>query len=91
MIHVLRDCSDEIIADEIFNMRREVRALHKDVRANTRVITTMWDFIDQAKARLGNKTNGGRKRRRDPSDLDNEYRSTPIRNLGKGIKIRPKN
>ena len=34
---------------------------------------------------------GGRKRRRDPSDLDNEYRSTPIRNLGKGIKTRPKN
>ncbi|PAV18822.1 hypothetical protein PNOK_0566500 [Pyrrhoderma noxium] len=91
LIHVLRDCSDEIIADEIFNMRREVRALHKDVRANTRVITTMWDFIDQAKARHGNKTNGGRKRRRDPSDLDNEYRSTPIRNLGKGIKTRPKN
>ncbi|EJD03075.1 uncharacterized protein FOMMEDRAFT_156447 [Fomitiporia mediterranea MF3/22] len=98
LIGVLQNCSDSIIAEEVLGIRQTVRAVHKDVRANKSVATTLWDYIEQAAKRRGinmkdlnstavtNGTSNGKKRRRDAGD--DEYRSTPIKSLGANPKTR---
>ncbi|KAH8119271.1 hypothetical protein DFH11DRAFT_1686192 [Phellopilus nigrolimitatus] len=93
LIAVLRDCSDKKKSEEVLKLRVDVRKEHKDVRANTRVIASMWNAIDQAKTRQGvdgaamGTTTDGRKRRRG-MDADDDYRPTPIKSLGGAPKTR---
>lgn len=43
----MRNCSWEDRAEQILAMRKHVRSLYKDIRANERVMKAMWIFIDQ--------------------------------------------
>lgn len=93
LIYILRYCDDETIADEISNMRKEVRAQHVDIRANAKLFNSLWNFIDKVKTKHSNKSNGGtKKRRRGDMDIDDDddYRATPIKSLGIGLKTRAK-
>ncbi|KZT68263.1 hypothetical protein DAEQUDRAFT_728072 [Daedalea quercina L-15889] len=47
ILYILRDCSDEMCAEEIYNMRLHVRKHFADVRARGDVIRCLWDFIAQ--------------------------------------------
>ncbi|KAI5123694.1 hypothetical protein M0805_001722 [Coniferiporia weirii] len=94
LLAVLSDCSDEVKSAEVLNLRQYVRTQHKDIRANNRVIASMWDFIELAKKRLA--IDGGvstaanlKKRRRGQGDED-DYRSTPVKSLGAVSKTRAK-
>lgn len=89
-MYVMTGCSDELKSMEILNLRKYVRELHKDVRANNRVVGTLWDFIEQVQERLkfqakGNTTTSNGKRKKlvgDSSDDDADYKATPIKKLG---------
>lgn len=102
---VLRRLDVRDIAEEIFKMRQYVRVEHKDIRANGRVISTLWDFINQARLRAESKrpANGvlsppglngtpSRKRRKRSVDggSDDEYQGSPMRSMGPAPKTRAK-
>lgn len=75
----------------IHAMRIDVRNKHKDVRANNRVIATLWDFLEAVRPDLvasksGTTTNMTKKRRR--SKLDDEYRPSPVKSLGNARSTR---
>jgi len=46
-MHNQPDCRPIDIADKILLLRTTVRDEHKDVRHNTRVVTTIWKFLDK--------------------------------------------
>ena len=89
------DCPDEIVSEEIGNLRTHVRKEHKDIRANGNVILTLWKFIEVAQRRAPRTgptdTTAAKKRRRGDNNDDEEYRPTPITNLGvmPGLRVRP--
>lgn len=43
LIHMLKGRPQSVLAKEIKNLRDSTRRRHEDIRANNRVITTMWE------------------------------------------------
>ncbi|TDL26229.1 hypothetical protein BD410DRAFT_895640 [Rickenella mellea] len=100
LLAVLEDCDIDHKAKEVHNLRKYVRQIHKDVRANTRVVKTLWDYIETAQANtlqlvgngpsstLGTPGKKRRKRGSDDDDDDGEYRPPHIRTLGSAPSTR---
>lgn len=86
LLFIMTGVDNEVTAEEIENLRRHVRKEHKDVRANNRVVATLWDFIEEVQDRqkfYDKAESGTSKRKRDLDDGDDEdYKATPIRKLG---------
>lgn len=80
----MKDSPEKEQSDMILAMRNDVRQKHKDVRANNRVIASLWDFLEVIRPDLVSSKNGttntSKKRRR--SRMDDEYRPTPVKSLG---------
>lgn len=87
LIGVLNHCGNEVIAREIQEFRRHVRQTHVDVRANHKVMATMWEYIENAHEKGGTAWELGSKRKRRADD-DEEYFSGPITSLGPTPKTR---
>ncbi|KAH9830711.1 uncharacterized protein C8Q71DRAFT_883466 [Rhodofomes roseus] len=47
ILYILRDCPEEVCAEEIYNMRAHVRKQFPDVRARGDIIRCLWGFIAQ--------------------------------------------
>lgn len=88
LLAVLSRCSDKHKSREVEGLRANVRQVHKDVRANSRVVATMWEFIEAAQARAGaasrqereTTTSGSKKRKKRGGDGvgDDDYRPAPV-------------
>jgi hypothetical protein len=104
LIYVLRKETSEDRATAIYNLRKAVRAQFADIRNNNVVGKAMWGFVSSLRSNPsslllrgngpGNYAENGRGKRRRKAgqdDSDNEeYRPTPIKNLGKTPKTRSK-
>ena len=51
LIATLLGVGEETVAKEVGLMRTHVRKFHRDIRSNTNVYGTLWDFIDEAQIR----------------------------------------
>jgi hypothetical protein len=60
----------EELCKSIGDMRIAVRAVHKDVRMNNKVATTLFTFLEKMKSTGGRKTGCGSKRKREVEDMD---------------------
>ncbi|KAF8332657.1 uncharacterized protein EI90DRAFT_3053932 [Cantharellus anzutake] len=67
LIHMLRGHADSIVAKEIRNLREAVRRKHEDIRANSRVVLSMWEETKKIYAQY---EGGGQKSR--SRQLDDE-------------------
>jgi hypothetical protein len=84
-------------ADAIFRLRKAVRSEFKDIRNNSTVAKSMWNFIDTVDMNTTSALfNGysepskGKKKRKADSDEEDEYRPEPIKALGKTPSTRAK-
>lgn len=96
---MMREYSEEDCAEAIYDMRVYIREEFVDVRFNEKVTKTLWNFADSvvnpntaqllpSRPHRSPKKEKGRKRKgRDDSDED-EYRPSPVKNLGSALKTR---
>ncbi|GBE81572.1 hypothetical protein SCP_0313010 [Sparassis crispa] len=84
LLYVMRDCSHEMRATEIFDMRTYVRKKFADVRMRNDILKYLWAFVDDLTNRMdggrgtiqrSTRSSGdasGRKRRKRKNDSDSE-------------------
>lgn len=79
-----------LVASGALGLRKAIRDKHKDVRMNSRCIQTAWEYIEEYEADfpLRAAATNGRKRRRNDERDDNDYRPSPISQLGPAVKTR---
>jgi len=68
LIHLLRGNSNLVLAKEIKNLRRSTRSKHDDIRANNRVISTMWEETKKICDRYEESGSKGRGRQLDDEE-----------------------
>jgi hypothetical protein len=105
LLFVLRDESYEARATGIYSMRVNVRNQFADIRTNTKVGIAFWRFINdvqsdpsprgtqQHASGSSSQPKSGKKRRKGvdkDTESDEEYRPSPMKNLGQTPKTRSK-
>jgi hypothetical protein len=98
LLFVMRKRPIEQRADAIFRLRKAVRAEYKDIRNNSTVAKSMWNYINTMDMNTtsalfngyGETSKGKKKRRADTDEEEDEYRPQPIKNLGKTPSTRSK-
>jgi hypothetical protein len=85
-------------AEAILRMRKAIRAEFKDIRNNSTVAKSMWNFINTVDMNTpsalyngyGETSKGKKKRKADTDDEEDEYRPQPIKSFGKTPSTRSK-
>ncbi|KLO14629.1 hypothetical protein SCHPADRAFT_850808 [Schizopora paradoxa] len=92
LIYVLSDYNSQFKSSEIQKLRLTVRKEHKDRRFNTRVQSTLWNFIDEAKKRATGTVGivAMKKRKKGADEEDDDYRSAPVKAVGPAPTTRTK-
>ncbi|KAH9924478.1 uncharacterized protein B0H18DRAFT_1119998 [Fomitopsis serialis] len=73
ILYILRDCEDEVCAEEIYNMRTHVRKQFPDVRARGDIIKCLWDFIAQVVERQDDEPPPASAKRRSSKQKRGKY------------------
>jgi hypothetical protein len=97
LLFVMRKRTIEQKADAIFRLRKAIRSEFKDIRNNSTVAKSMWNFINTVDMNTtsalfnghGEKSKG-KKRRAESDEEEDEYRPQPIKTLGKNPSTRSK-
>ncbi len=68
LIHMLKGNPQSVIAKEIKNLRENTRRRHEDIRANNRVIVSMWEETKKICERYEGSGSKGRSRQFDEEE-----------------------
>lgn len=99
LLFVMRKRPIEQKADAIFRLRKTIRSEFKDIRNNSTVAKSMWNFINTVDMNTtsalfnghGERSKGKKKRRAESDEEEeDEYRPQPIKTLGKNPSTRSK-